>query len=532
MVKVYYNGENPFDNIAPTPFVSISDEMIRYGDRFGVTENITLVGNITGQCQDFNFFINKQNLLLQKFGVDFKPFAILQNGEISPVYSGNFIKVDSVDFEQSNYNGILPFSISLTSFPSGFFTGVYGVLDPSDNTRYAEQQDGTVAVLRDFSARGFNTNSNSNNALNNAINYVKSLTGNSPVAPKFITAPSAQLVPRQISETVNRMESSYSVSIEYVYRKNATSQSILSYSIDINYDEENGIYNVGFDGSIVGPIGMSMATLRSNFASLQPNIFNIVLTRFRQITNYQYLNSIPTNFNISENALENTINFNYSYISDPYSVKFDKNISLNYDYTTDLYTLNFNGTLTSLGSQKSRMTLLENELSKIDIKSIAQNFFQSKVPGGSPPLNPNYKNYDIKKDITNPQITISAQFDNTPIPPPGFKTFNYNISINPSFYIHNPVQLLNGDNGVFKMNFYKRGQISVQGQASFSTSVNNISLVKSEAEKILNTYAIKIGASRRLRIQDNIERDIFSTDNGYSYTFTLTETCESNIFTI
>lgn len=532
MVKVYYNGENPFENIAPTPFVSISDEMIRYGDRFGVTENITLVGNITGECQDFNFFISKQNLLLQKFGFDFKPFSIVQSGEASSIYSGNFIKINSVDFEQSNYNGLLPFSINLTSFPSGFFTGVYGILDPSDNTRYTEQEDGTVIVSRDISARGFNTSPNSNNALSNAINYVKNLTGQSIIAPKFISAPLSQLAPRQISETVNRMESSYNVNIEYIYRKNATAQSIFAYSIDINYSEENGIYDVTLNGSLSAPIGTSISSIRTDFASLKSNFFNIVLTRFRQVTNYQYLNSTPINFDINENELENTINFNYSYSSDPYSVKFDKNISLNYDYATDLYTLNFNGTLTSLGSQQARTQILENELSKIDVKSIVQNFFQINVGDNSEPLNPNYKNYEVKRDVTNPQITISAQFDNTPIPPAGFKTFTYNLSISPSFYVHNPIQLLNGDNGAFKMNFYRRGQISIQGQASFATSTNNITLVRTEAEKILNIYAIKMGATARLRTEDNIERDIFSTDNGYNYTFNLTDTCETNIFDI
>lgn len=532
MVKVYYNGENPFDGITTTPFVSISDEMIRYGDRFGAVENINLIGNITGQCQTFDFFINKQNLLLEKFSTDFKTFAILQDEEPEPIYSSNFIKVNSVDFEQSSYDGLLPFSVSLTSYPSEFFTGIYGILDPSDNTRYTEQQDGTVTVSREFSARGFNTDANSNNALSNAINYVKSLTGQARISPKFISAAVGTLIPRQISETINRMESVYSVNIEYLYRKNSTSQSILSYAIDISYDEDNGVYNVGFDGSLSAPIGTSMSSLVTDFKRFKSNIFDIVLTRFRQVTNYQYLNSTPLNFNINENELENTISFNYAYSSDPYSVKFDKNFSLSYDYPTDLYSLNFNGTLTSRGPQKVRMETLEQELSKINIKSIAQSFYQSMVGSTSAPLNVNYKNYDIKKDITNPQITISAQFDNSPIPPPDFKTFNYSVSISPSLNIHNPVQFLNGDNGAFNMNFYKRGQISVQGQASFATSANNVARVRSEAEKILDIYVGKMAGKRRVRIEDNIERDVFSIENGYSYDFTLTDTCETAIFNL
>lgn len=532
MVKVYYNGENPFEGIAPTPFVSFGDDFIRYGNRFGAIETITLNGNITGACNNFNDLINKQNFLLQKFSTDFKNIDIYEDGVLNPVYSRQYVKIDSINFDSSNYVGILPFSIILNAYPNEFFTGVYGILDPVNEIRYNEQSDGTVNVTRSFSARGFNTSNTNNNALSNAINYVKSITGSSPISPYFITGPSATLVPRQISETVNRMDSIYSIDIDYIYRKNSSTNSILNYTIDISYDEENGIYNTSIQGNLSAGIGFTMDSLRSEFNIFKTNVFNIVFFRFKQITNKNYLNPIALNFNVTEDPLENNISFNYSYNSDPNTVKFDKNFSLNYDYPTDTYTLNFNGTLTTRGSQKNKMQILESELSKINIKSLAQSFYASRVGSSSALLNPNYKSYEIKKDINNPQITISAQFDNSPIPPPGFKSFNYNISITPSIYVFNPVQFLNGDNGAFKMNFYKRGALSINGRATFNNNFDNSNLVRLEAEKLLNSYAIRINASRRLRTVDKIDRSLFSAEDGYVYTFNLSETCETSIFNI
>lgn len=532
MVKVHYNGENPFQNIAPTPFISVGEELIRYGNRFGSIETLTLNGNITGKCNDFNDLISKQNSLLQKFSTDFKTLEIFEDGIPTPIYSRPYVKVENISFESANYVGILPFSINLNIYPSEFFTGVYGILDPVNQTSYTEQKDGTVNITRSFSARGFNTDTNNNNALNNAITYVRNITGQAPITPKFITSPGSTLRPRQISETIDRMNSTYSVDIEYVYRKGATSNSIFSYTIDINYNEEVGIYSVSINGNLSAGIGTSIESLRTEFAGLRNNIFNLAFSRFKEITNKTYLNSIPLNFNITEDPLENVINFTYSYDSDPYTVKFDKNFSLNYDYPTDLYTLGFNGTLTTRGSQNGKMAILESELSKINVKSLAQAFYASKVGSTSSVLNTNYKSYEIRRDINNPQITISAQFDNSPIPPRNFKTFNYSISITPSIYVFNPVQFLNGDNGAFKMNYYKRGSLSVNGRASFNNNSDNSALVRSEAEKILNTYAIKIGASRRLRTEDKIERSLYSNEDGYTYTFSLTETCETSIFSI
>jgi hypothetical protein len=77
---------------------------------------------------------------------------------------------------------------------------------------------------------------------------------------------------------------------------------------------------------------------------------------------------------------------------------------------------------------------------------------------------------------------------------------------------------------------FNRGQISVQGSATFETSDDKTSLVRNKAIEILNLYAL--GFSNRLRTEDRVERNILAEDNGYGYSFSLTETAETPIFSI
>lgn len=527
MVKVFYNGIDVFSGLAPTPFVGVEDEFINYRDRFGAIKNITLQGSLTGKCKDMNYLVSAQNTLLNRFGTDYKIFEIKENN--IPVYSYNYVKVNSISFEESKYMELLPFTINLSVYPNNLFTGIYGIIEPKNNITYTESQDGTISVKRNVSAKGINTNSTVNNALSNAISYVQSITGSNMITPAFIVSPLTTLLPRNISETVNRMDGTYSVDIDYIYRTNATASTVLSYTVDINYDEEKGIYNVSFKGNITAPIGYLFSNLRSEFQSLKESIFSLTFAKFTEVTNEQYLNSLPLNFNISENELDNSIEFSYSYDNDPYITKFDYSPSFTYDYTKDLYEVTIDGKLTTRGSQSEKNAILENALSQINIDTLAQNFYNTNTNISlSAPLNLNKKSFQIKRNKTQPEISVSATYDNTPIPPSSLKTFKYSISVDRSFYIHNPIQFLNGDNGAFKLNFYKRGSISIKGSAT-ATNANLTNTVRSHALSLLNLHASYIGAKNRIRTEDNVTQSLQSNEQGFQYSFELTDTCETNI---
>lgn len=530
MVKVFYNGIDVFSGVAPTPFIGIDDEFITYGQRWGVSKKITLQGMITGSCaESYTGLISKQNRVFSGFNQDFKDLVITQTG--SPIFTGRYIKVNSIDFDQSTYVGLVNFNIDLTSYSENLFSGTYGVLEPVSTIKYTEQQDGTVAITRSFSAQGFNTSNGTNNALSNARTYVQSLTGvGSLILPKFIniTPSASNLCPRKIAETVDRFNSTYSLDIDYILRKGANTSSIISYTVDADYDDERGLYTASINGSLDGGSCRTMSQLRTEFAKFRP--YDITLTNFTKLTNYTFLNREPDNFSITENDIENKIDFNYSYTSDPQDIKFDYNIDISNEFLTDQISLGFNGTITARGPEVSRLARAEAALSSLDIVPLCQQFYLENVSNPSLPMNTNPKNYNVKRDRINGTISIQSSFDNSQIPPQGFKTFDWSISITPSTNQYNPIQYLNGNNGAFNLNMFNRGQISVQGSATFETSDDKTSLVRNKAIEILNLYAL--GFSNRLRTEDKVERNLRAEDNGYGYSFSLTETAETPIFSI
>lgn len=530
MVQIFYNGTNPFAGIAPTPFVGVSDDFITYGQRWGNIQKISLQGTITGSCNGgFPELITKQSGLYTAFGTDFKNFQIKDGASV--VFESDYVKVDAVDFDQSPLSRTSPFKIELSCYPSSFFSGVYGVTSPTAVTKFQEQKDGIVNITRNFSAKGFNTSNTSNNALDNARNYVQSLTGvSNVVVPSFININPAAftLCPRRIAETINRMEATYSVDLDYAVRMGASTSSVISYSLDVGYDDERGLYSVSLKGNLKGTMCDTIDSLRSEFAGFTP--YDLALTVFTQMTGYTFLNPIVDSINISENEEENVIDFSYTYTSDPQDIKFDYSIDVAEDYLTDKVTVGFNGTLTARGPQQERNAQLESALANLNILPLCQSYFLTSFPNPNAPLNPIAKNYVVKRNITGNSISISSSFENSPIPPNGFVSFNWSIHIKPSLHQFHALQYLDGGDGAIDLGMFNRGDISIQGSAVFANSADHSQEVRAQALNVLEKYAQIF--SVRVRVEDKVERNLTSENNGYGYSFTITDTGETTPFKI
>ena len=530
MVKVLYNGIDPFSGISPTPFIGVDNAFINYGQRWGNIQTISLQGNITGACDNFAAMASKQSRLFDNFSKDFKLLQIQQDGQ--NIFSGNYVKVNSVDFDQSDYIGVLPYKISLNVYPPEMFSGSYGVTDPVSEIKYSEQRDRTVTISRTISAKGFNTSAGANNALDNAKNYVKSQTGVSNlVLPQFIpnlNVNASTLNPRKIQETVNRIDGTYSLQLDYILRENATTSTVIQYSFDISYDDEKGIYSASIKGNLSDGINGSIQNLRSVFASISP--FNILYSRFKQVTQYSYLNPNPDNFTVNENEQENILDFSYTYTSDPRNVKLDYTIDIQNEYTSDTISVSFNGNLVARGPQAQRLSQLESALANLDTFNLCQSYYMQKFSNNpSLPLNPVPKTYNVKRNFATSTISIQASYGNVRIPPPGFKTARYSVSITPSINKYSPIQFLNGSNGYFNLNYYNRGKITIQGTTTFDNNADNTDLVRNYAYGLMSTYSA--GFTNRIKTEDKVDRNLKSDGNGYIYNFTLTQTCETPIFT-
>jgi hypothetical protein len=649
MVKVLYNGIDVFArNGAPTPFVSVSDRMINYGDRWGTAKSISLRGIVTGSaCYSRNTsayldLINKQNGIISGFSQDFQSLVIYDTVGNKNNFSGNYVRVEDINFESSPYFNQVPFKVDLTYYPPELFTGFYGVTAPVSSIKYSEQPDRSVNVTRTFSAKGFNTSSTSNNALQNAINYVGSLTGNSNIiTPIFGGNNLVNLIstiqPRKKSEIINRSESTYSLTFDYSIREGAQTSSLLIYTTDIQYDEKRGFYTVSLKGNLSAGTDKTIAQLRQEFKlldtysiasyifinTIKPNsvtssdiyayidvsnflagpvdangryfgavsyitdnnqiyqnfygtnskgyIFslyelpgsngNIYAYIFdannnyiagdiiNNINNFSFtnpellsfssgvaLNPNPESINVNEIEESNAIDFSYTYTTDPTSVKLDYNIAINEEYLSDKISVSFDGTLTARGPQNVRLPQLEQSLASLNIYNYCNSGYNSSVVGPSTVLNPIPQKYEIKRNLTNNNnsYNISAVYDNSPIVPAdttvNFKAFSWSINVTPSLNAYFPIQYLNGNNAAFDMNYYKRGKITINGAATVSGNYDYSSSIRAQALNIFNQYKYSIGSTSSIRVEDSVERNQFADENGYTYTFNISDTCETPIF--
>lgn len=533
MAMVTYGGFN-FSTVCGdiTPFVGVSDEQVLVGGKWKVLKRVTIQGRIYSDdgCPNSTQITSKIKTLFEGCKND---FINLRAGGINlPV-----AKCDSIEVSQSSFFGTADFTATFTGYPEDFSFTEFNVLNPTDSKEINENKDGTISMKRTISAKGIST-SQAPNAISNARNFINSL--NPDIVPSIffqigqLKSPAVSLSPRKKAETINRMDGTVSLEIEFVYRTSSVSSYILSYNIDINYDDKSGIYSASINGSINGPLNSTVSSLKNEFNKL--SIFNLVKTKFTNITGFSYLNPIPEQYNITENSENNSISFNYTYVSDPYDVKRSVTSSINYDYEKDVTNITLNGVITARGPQKDLEQKLEDNLQQAistDFWKIANNFALKNQPSGKKlnlPLSKMPINYSINrkkfKDVTY-SIDFSVSYNNEFIDYQD-KLFqiSYNVSIDPSIFIYNPIQFLKGDNGIFDMSFYKRCTISINGSAIGKTN-DLSSLLKTFAKEKLDSICkdLNIKPISRIRYEDNVTKNVYS-NNGFQYNFTIADNCE------
>jgi hypothetical protein len=156
-VQVSYNG----NVISPPPFVSRTPNPLDYGKRWGYEDSINLKGSwyISG---DTTGSIGR---LLNLFSGQFVSFKVSNNvaGKLFDVinYPNTILEEISFDSAKFNPNTYVNYSARLKNInvPSG-------IIDPSNEYSFTQNEDGTVNVSHKISAKGVLTSGSS--ALNNA----------------------------------------------------------------------------------------------------------------------------------------------------------------------------------------------------------------------------------------------------------------------------------------------------------------------------------------------------------------------------
>lgn len=452
-----------YDNFTfkePIPLVSKNEEIINYGDRWGQITKISLQGQLTGVCpNDFNQLISGQSNLISGFSRDFKPFTISENGKT--IFTSDTCTVRSINFDQSKYVKMLNYTIELDCYERDLFTQSFGVLDPVNEYTFTENDDQSLNINHNISAKGINTSTFS--AMDNARNYVYALTGYNPsIIPININNSNYTPLLRSYTENINRLNGTYGIQESYVVdiSNNAyiNPQYFTRYTTTINKSINTDFDSISLQGSIQGAKRTPFSGIRYYASGL--NLFNICANDFGSSIE---LNNIPISLSFDENQAANTINFNATYDTNiiyddefDYATNsyFDANTDISKDTITSITSVSISGPIVTRGGNlkqkyegaKALITEIISSYGNIPTYLYAQaNNSYSKIRSimnitSAIVLNQNFRSFSITDNPEKGEISLSATFDDKDMVPGGnfVKSNSFEVSYEPKIDLFRP----------------------------------------------------------------------------------------------
>jgi len=424
----YNNKTIPF----PTPLVTLERENLYYNQYWGNSDKIVLNGQISGtnNCSPFASITSGQNGLLSIFNQNFGNFQIYEDAE--KIYENSGIIVRSINFNESNYAGLIDYTIELNSIrPSGNIT------DPTNEYSFTENENKTISLSHNVSAKGINTslNPNKSNAIDNAISFVRSNTGLANVpTTQFISGANNKFYLQNFSESIDRLNNVYSVQETYLSNLLNTGLSgSLTYTSDITSGTDSNIVQISLRGQYKGPKNGNINDLRNslNITGLLSGIYS------------GYYNPIPIQYSITENTGENLINFDYSFdnlnLPNPY-FKYDTNISR--DEIQQVYNIQVKGDIIARGNRAYRYFLSTGNLTNLtgQLLIIASGILTGFKDFNNDTTVSNLRllNVSIDQNPNNGTVSANASYDDKYMPTGNFVDATYSVSVEaPHWYMNN-----------------------------------------------------------------------------------------------
>jgi hypothetical protein len=530
--NIFYNNVDPLVGLGVVSSIEKDDEMFQPHDRWSTKSTLTVRGLLTGNCSnDITTLFSRQRQLINAFSEDHKNFEIREQGQV--IYLGPYTIVRSVNFPSNQYVRNLPFEITLETYQTNLFSGVFGVETPSHTIEYSQNEDNTIQVTRTIGAKGFTTTSAnaSSNALQNAKTWVQARTGFSNIepmgTPHFITI-ALGCVPclQEFSENINRMEGSYEVTETYQFRDSCVNSNILRYSTDIDYNDQEGIYNVSVDGDFDACTELTITGMRSMFADI--NVYDLANESLHgTFPTAPNLNPEWLSKSIEEDTNKKNVTFRYNFDTDfiP-KVMFEKEFSVDIDTIEDKITVNMQGVIKARGSQKERWERAFSYYNtSLNIFNLITTFYASR--GYTQILNPNPLSNQTTFDKFAGEISISVTYDNRPLPPNGFKEWDYTITVEPPINIYSYIPNLCQDYIVMDIRAARRAVATIDGDALAVNTSDLSNSIRANAASILLQYVA--GTNQILRT-DNIDKATEGQD--FRYSFNRSIAFNGSIFTL
>lgn len=416
MTEIYYNNQLVASGQA-VPLVGRTEEMIRYGERWGIRSTVTLKGVVSGDS--FAQLVAAQSGIFDDFSQDFQTFQIIEDGNV--IYTMPVAWCRGINFGESKYVGLIPYVVSLECYEQDYFSGVYGITEPSNQWEYDQQLDGRVKITHTVSARGFNTSTGPSNAFQNAVDFVLANTGwSGAIFPSFISGFFTSPCLNTFAEHPNRMDGSYSVTENYVYDPIADSCVILRYQTDYDCNSKDKATTT-VRGNVSAGLQTPMSALWGTLSNF--NIVNAAYEVGGTGMNPQYVTS-----GLSVDKEGHKISFQVEFDNTPANAS-----GVWFDYTIDdsveddgVTRCTLNGTIKGRGDLKTRWNNVYNYyIGLTNLPTIMSGYFDAfnNTPNI---LNPFTLSSGTTFNPFNAQINIYVTCDNRPTPTiTGFSEIDY-----------------------------------------------------------------------------------------------------------
>lgn len=530
----------------PTPYVSVNNEIIRYGTRFASVNKITLNGQITGTS--FAALAAAQSGLVNIFSTGYKTLTITEGvGSATDAIAFSGCSFESISFDSSRYNRVVPYSIELMSYPSG--DSFFGILEPKDEIKISAGNDGFGTVSHSVSAKGFSIG-NADTAINSAKNFVtgRSASGLAKIAAMSkLGGSSTAFTPIlvNVSENLNRLDLTYSLEKSYKFKLvtgalgyNFNKNFLTSYSTTLSSGAGEDFVTATIRGQIRYPTtgAGTLSDLYTELSSLNP--YSVVSGTYGSPNGLAFC-ADPISFSVIEDSGARKINFNASYdnsefygtTNDAYSYGgcyFDAQTSCSVDELTKTITVDVKGEVKCRGSRANRFTsssgYLEQfltsgtSLSAPRIYDFANSFYTAYLGDSTPlfTLNIIPNSLEVTSNAQLGVASVSASFDNKD-KLDSLASSDYSIQYTPYNTVYSFASSCNDSikHLVVDMNTQKRESVSLDIQIADPGSTE-LSLLNSKIG-IFGNFETNFIAPLTLPGLDSLQKETSTSSVGNSY---------------
>ena len=311
-VQILYNNKDVFSGISTVPFVGFSQEFIDFKTQWNQITNITLEGQLTGKYLgelSYNYLNESVQKLFNGFSTNFGSLQIKDNDNV--IYSANSAIIDSINIEESNWYGLLPYNINIIVYDQELFTSYYGVIDPQEKFSFSDENGDIVNLTHTVSAKGIAVNGQ--NAITNAKNWVSQRTSNyNKIQPILVKKDSKNYLLQKVNEIVDRINGSYTWEGTYVKSVNPENPNncLLNYTVELSLDVNDGFTVAKINGNLKSA---DINTLRSEYNNL--NLFSICNDICSSTFN-KTLSSRILSETVTEEPNTNSLNFSATFNDD------------------------------------------------------------------------------------------------------------------------------------------------------------------------------------------------------------------------